>query len=215
MTAGEEKDIELFESDNEAFKRDRLNISAVKYFWQASPLAKSRIKTIPKFLRRVDIFEDLSEIELRIISKFLHPRAYTDNEPVIREGKNGFGFYLIYDGKAEIFTRQTVTKDGQSESFQQYVTELSTYEYFGELALLEKNDKRNATIIAKGTTSMLAMYKPDLDELISRYPVIGAKVLQSLSLIIARRLVRVAEELKNFKKKVVDLECCLESENRN
>ena len=53
---------------------------------------------------------------------------------------------------------------------------------------------------------MLAIYKPDLEEMIDRYPVVGAKFLQSISLIVAMRFNRVTNELKIVKEKMMDLE---------
>ena len=79
------------------------------------------------------------------------------------------------------------------------------------MALLEQQNKRNASAISKGNTSLLAIYKPDLEEMIERYPVVSAKFLQSVSLIMAMRFNRVTEELKVIKEMVMDLERKLDS----
>lgn len=193
------------------FKASRLDIPPIKYFWQASPLTSNRHKSIPKFLRSIKVFEHFGDYEMKIFSNFLHERLFSSEEAIIREGESGFGFYLIYSGNVEIYTKRTRVVEGNLESYQQIITRLSKYESFGELALLEQQSKRNATAISKGSTKLLAIYKPDIAELIERYPVVGAKFLQAMSLIVAKRFNQVTEELRMLKDKCTELESQIDS----
>ena len=185
---------------------NRLNIPTVKYFWQVSPLNRSKDDNIPKFLRSIKIFDSFTDYELKKFSHFLHERKFLDNELIIEEGSTGFGFYIIYTGHVEIFTKRNRLVDGQSKLCQQMIADLAKYEYFGELALLEDQNKRNASAVSKGTATLLAIYKPDVEELIERYPVIGAKFLQGVSFIVSQRFNRIAQEVRNLKEKIVELE---------
>lgn len=194
------------DENSEELKADRLNIPTLKYFWQASPLATNRKKSIPKFLRSINVFQHFSDYELKLFSHFLHYRVFAGEEVIIEEGDTGFGFFLIFSGNIEIFSKRQRVVDGSIEQYNQLVTRLSKYEYFGELALLESQSVRNATAVSKGSANILAIYKPDLEELIDRHPVVGAKFLQSISLIVARRFNQVTEELKSLKDKCTELE---------
>ena len=107
--------------------------------------------------------------------------------------------------------RKSKVKDGVPETYQQLIASLTSSEYFGELALLEQQNKRNATAVAKGKTILLTIFKPDLEEMIDRHPVIGAKFLQAISLIVAKRFINVTDELRHIKEKCVLLEAKLES----
>ena len=190
---------------------ERLSIPTLKYFWQASPLVGSKKNNIPKFLRGLKVFQHFSDYELKVFSEFIHQRNYSTDEIILKEGETGFGFYLILSGQVEIFTQRNRIIDEVAEVYQQFITRLSKSDYFGELALLEQQNKRNASAISKGNTSLLAIYKPDLEEMIERYPVVSAKFLQSVSLIMAMRFNRVTEELKVIKEMVMDLERKLDS----
>lgn len=203
-----------FENNKEQFENDRLSIPTLKYFWQASPLTRNRSGNIPKFLRSIKEFEYLSDYELKQFSGFLHQRIYRDGEKIISEGQSGFGFYIIQEGTVEIFARSNKLVEGESTACERFVTNLSKYEFFGELALLETQNRRNATVKAKGRSILLAIYKPDFEELISRYPVIGAKFLQAISSIVAARFNNVAQEITILKDKIVDLEARLESNDK-
>jgi CRP-like cAMP-binding protein len=206
MTSHESKVAESVNKDIKKFKNDRLDIPSIKYFWQASPLATNKHKSIPKFLRSIKVFEHFSDYEMKLFSDFLHERIFGTEEVIIREGETGYGFYLVFSGKVEVYTKRERTVDGVQETYQQSIAKLSKYETFGELALIESQSKRNATVVSKGNSKLLAIYKPDIEELIDRHPVIGAKFLQAMSLIVAKRFNQVAEELRTIKEKCADLE---------
>lgn len=206
MSSHEESSHLEFKGDPKNFRDERLNIPTIKYFWQASPLSTNKKASIPKFLRAIKVFDNFSDYELKQFSGFLHKRAFEDEEVVIEEGDSGFGFYIIFNGAVEIFSKRSRMNENSHETYHQFITGLARYEYFGELALLEKQNKRNATVVSKGNLVVLAIYKPDIEELIERYPVIGAKFLQGISLIVAQRFNRVTDELKALKDKVLELE---------
>jgi len=200
MTKSDEQKIKEKDKSVEFFA-DRLSIPVLKYFWQASPLLGSKQNSTHRFLRKVEAFENLSDYEVYLFSKFLHFREFNSNEAIFREGDGGFGFYLILSGNVNIYTE---SQDGE-ETELNFVTELEKYSHFGELSLLEKQNCRNATAITKNQTTLLVIYKPDLEELIERYPVVGAKFLQALSWIVSRRLNKIAQEIRKLKLKIKEM----------
>lgn len=200
-----------FDSNSSGFKDERLNIPTIKYFWQASPLTSNKLNSIPKFLRSIKVFDNFSDYELKQFSHFLHQRSFASDEVIIEEGDSGFGFFIIFSGNVEIFTKRSRVVDGAAEVCQQLIARLTKHEYFGELALLEKQNKRNASAVSKGNSTLISIYKPDIEELIERYPVIGAKFLQGISLIVAQRFNSVTNELRALKEKIIDLEEKLEN----
>lgn len=190
-------------TDDENFKNDRLNIPVIKYFWQASPLAGSKRTSIHKFLRKISCFDHFSDFELYTFAKFLHLRNYAAQEIVFKEGDGGFAFYLILDGTIDIFTNSSSLA---AEGDLNLITQLSKFDYFGELSLLEQQNRRNATAITAKNSTLLTIYTADLEELIERSPVVGAKLLQGLSTIVSKRLNAIALELKLSKEKIKKLE---------
>lgn len=189
--------------DKESLNRDRIHTPVIKYFWQASPLAGSKNTSIHKFLRKVTCFDHFSDFEVYLFSKFLHLRNYAPQEIIFREGDGGFAFYLLLDGQVDIYSSSGKAKVEDELSL---VAQLNKFDYFGELALLEQQNKRNATAITNKNATLLTIYKPDLEEIIERYPVVGAKLIQGLSTIVAKRFNAIAVELKAVKEKLNKLE---------
>lgn len=187
---------------------EKLDISVIKYFWQASPLASSWKLNIPKFLRRLSVLKGFTDLELRTLSRYFHHRSFEDNEIVFRQGEFGIGFYFIFSGHINIIIRDddVFSKNDLKEKKQDITLTLDQGDHFGELALLQENNVRSATAVAKESCSLLGIFKPDLEELIDTHPVIATKLLHSVSIIIANRLYSVTKEVKALKFKIAQLE---------
>jgi CRP/FNR family cyclic AMP-dependent transcriptional regulator len=192
-----------------------LDFSVLKYFWQSNPLRKGNIGTIPRFLRDLEIFKRFSENELRILSKYIHVRSFQSQELIFNQGDAGVGFYLIFSGHVQIFYRDTLddisNKDLKELDLvkpyhERNIALLEKYDYFGELALLQDNGLRTACAVAKDSTVLLGFFKPDIESMIARHPIIAAKLLQSISIIVSNRFSSVTKEIKILKYKLKDYE---------
>lgn len=201
---------EKIRGNQKEIEDSKLDFSILRYFWQASPLSGTGEHLIPKFLKNLKIFKEFSNDELRILSKFLHLRSFSPKEIIFNQDEIGFGFYLVLSGNVEIFSRVDFKKENDdAQWFQNEVGEnfvllasLEKNEYFGELALLEENSLRSATAIAKNSTTLLGLFKPDINDIITQYPLVGAKILQAISVILANRLAAVNREVKTLKYKL-------------
>ena len=192
------------ENSDQMNSTSRLNTPITKYFWQASPLTGSRKKSIHRFFRNISVFDDFSDLELYTFSKFLHIREYSADEVVFTKDEGGFGFYIIFEGTIGISLceKHHISDPDYELSF---ITELERYNYFGELALLETQNRRNASAVSLTKATLLGIYKPDLSELIEEHPVVAAKFIKALSFIVAKRLQNMAGELKFVKDKLKEL----------
>lgn len=125
-------------------------------------------------------FEDLKRKELNKIFEVLHYRNYTSNEIIFKQGDPGIGLYIIVKGEVEIeyqnLSNHKVT-----------LAHLVQGDFFGELALID-GEKRSASAIAKTECSLAIIFKPDLEELITKYPKEGLSIMLGLSKIIVARL---------------------------
>lgn len=92
-----------------------------------------------KRLREVALFADLGKRDLEALSQLADEIDVDAGKVLAREGDIGHEFFVIEAGTAE------VTRNGQR------VTELNAGDFFGEIALIEK-ESRNATVTA--TTPM-------------------------------------------------------------
>lgn len=192
------------EQDTELKKVD---ISFLKYFWQANPISFSNEMSIPKFLRKLKVLKNFSDHDLRIFSKYLHVRKFQNGEKVFQQNQAGVGCYFIFSGNVDIFVDDVLNNslEGQAPGMQHIVT-LDRFDYFGELALLQENSMRTATAVAQNSCILLVILKPDVDEMISESPIVAARFLQSISLIVSNRLYTMTNTVKALKYRVAQLE---------
>jgi CRP-like cAMP-binding protein len=200
--------MDSYESNiNERMKKgeklpDRLDISLLKFFWQTSIVARNEEGHIPKFLKKIEVLKNFSENELRILSKFMHVRSFSPKEVIFSKSDLGVGFYFVFNGLVDIFKEEDT---GESRKLVPVIT-LEKLDYFGELALLQKRNTRNVFAISRDGCELIGIFKPDVDDLIQQQPVIAAKLLQSISLVVASRLYSITKEVERLKFRVKQLE---------
>jgi CRP/FNR family transcriptional regulator, cyclic AMP receptor protein len=117
-------------------------------------------------LKRVPLFSDLSQRQLRKLARGFREREVKAGTPVMREGeKSGISFFVIVDGKA------TVSSDGKQ------VAKLGPGDYFGELALISER-VRSATVTAEEPMRCLVMGFWDFRRYAKENPDVTWKLLQ-------------------------------------
>lgn len=161
----------------------------LEIFWRA--LAKndrdSRTKVVVDTLHENILFRGLSRSELRLVARVLHHRSYQKGELIFRKGERGFGLYIVIRGSVDI-----VAENQELGQFR--VTTLGPGNFFGELALVDENSLRSATAVATEGSELVGFFKPDLMDIIDRYPATGVKILYELNVVLGHRLVDLIEE---------------------
>ena len=137
-----------------------------------------------KALKKVPVFENLLEKELKNIAQLTHERGYQLNEYVFKKYAPAEGMYVILDGEIEI-------KDPKSGNI---FANLTSGDFFGELALLDE-EPRSASAICNKPTRLLGFFRTDLLTLIKRYPPLGNKILLNLSRVLGERLRNANENI--------------------
>jgi len=207
----------------------KVDLPLLKFIWQSNPLINSNRDTIPKFLKKLDILKNFSDYELKILTKFIHLRKFSKTEIIFKENDIGIGFYFIYSGLIDIsvaknstlkqvsqtdsnnsnientFLSETIELTDQ-ENEDDYVLTLEKYDYFGELAILQDSSTRSATAKAKDQCELLGIFKPDIEEMTLHYPLLAAKLIQTLAVVVANRLYSITKEVKRLKYKIHQLE---------
>jgi CRP-like cAMP-binding protein len=137
-------------------------------------------ESMAHMLHDIPLFGELSHKELRVLEKVVHVRRYEANEPVFVETEPGAGMYIIRSG------RVNVVLNYKSES-PIILAELQEGDFFGEMALLG-DTARSATAIAMAPSQLIGFFHPDLVEIISLHPQMGAKISLGLAMTLADRL---------------------------
>lgn len=202
MSNYEKKALEAYENDKEL--PDKVNISMLKYFWQAGPLSGGGVGTIPKYLRKIGMLKRFTDNELRLLSKYLHLRSFEKGEYIFKKDQRGFGLYFIFEGQIKIFGEINDKSDTPLDN--STLATLDKFDHFGELSLLEENSTRTASALSMGKSHLLGIFKPDLDQLLEVYPTVGAKLVRAVSEIVINRFTNMAMEYKRLKLRVYELE---------
>jgi CRP/FNR family transcriptional regulator, cyclic AMP receptor protein len=118
-------------------------------------------------LKKVPLFSNLSQRHLREISKHADQVQMETGKVLAEQGKTGWEFIFIVDGKARI------EKDGK------VIRQLSGGDFFGEIALID-GKLRTATVAAETDMTLLIVHKTSFDHLLNTIPGLQKKILISL-----------------------------------
>jgi CRP/FNR family cyclic AMP-dependent transcriptional regulator len=121
-----------------------------------------------ELIKRVPLFADLDNRELKQIATSMKERTFDAGDTVTEEGKGGIGFFVIGDGKAN------VSVGGQQ------VRTLGQGDYFGEIGLIADID-RTATITAESDLRCYGMTSWDFRPLVESNASIAWKMLQVMA----------------------------------
>lgn len=119
-------------------------------------------------LRRVPLFEDLTDDELGQVALLFKERTFPAGETVVKEGADGATFYVIESGEA------TVSVGGKE------LARLGGGDFFGEIALLDE-DVRSASIVADTELSCFGLTYWEFRPLVLENGAIGWKLAHSLA----------------------------------
>jgi CRP-like cAMP-binding protein len=123
-------------------------------------------------LREVHLLRGLTDSEIAGLAADLAERRVAAGETIVGEGTGGVAFFFILEGET------SVTVGGEE------VASLARGEYIGELALLDPDGPRTATVTAKTDVVLAAMSTWQFRPFVLAHPEIAWTLLQRL----ARRL---------------------------
>ncbi len=132
------------------------------------PLTESEKKAITKMLSEVPIFSHVKKKDLSDIVESASTRMFEPGETIVKEGDDGVCFYLIWDGNVQV--------RGKGKD----LAKLGRGEFFGEMALLNKQP-RTASVIAIDKTTCLLVTRWSFKSILSAHPKIALSVLEELS----------------------------------
>ena len=145
-------------------------------------------RDIVDVLKRIQIFDGLSNRELRNFARISYQRTYAENETIVIEGQDSAGMYVILDGTVKV-TRKV--EDGTTITLKT----LEDGTFFGDVGLLD-NAPRTATVTAIRSSRIIGFFRPELLTLIESDPKLASKVIFVLAKVLASRLRSTNQELQ-------------------
>jgi CRP-like cAMP-binding protein len=121
-----------------------------------------------ELLKRVPMFERLSEKELKTLAANFTERAFQPGQELTSEGKGAAGFFVIESGEAN------VAVDGVNRR------SLGTGDYFGEIALID-GGSRTATVTAQSEGRCYGLTSWQFRPLVEEHGEIAWTLLEALA----------------------------------
>lgn len=119
-------------------------------------------------LSRMWLFSECSKGELSRIGRVADEVTVAPASVLCEEGKPGFEFFFILDGRAAVRRR------GRK------VATLSAGQYFGELSLLDRRP-RSATVVSETTMSLLVLGQREFTSVMADMPKLAHKLLIAMA----------------------------------
>jgi CRP/FNR family transcriptional regulator, cyclic AMP receptor protein len=112
------------------------------------------LKDTVGFLQRVPLFQGLKPHQKELLARRFVERDFKKGDQIVTQGKGGEGFFIMVEGHADAFRSRNDGTEVQVNSF-------GPTDYFGELALLDEEGLRTASVTATEPTKCLALTRWD------------------------------------------------------
>ncbi len=152
--------IKEIDQSNKEYQEERNRI--------AERLSKEESKSMEKVSKRIQIFSELEEKELREMLEIARPRNFKQGDIVIKDGDKGDSIYFIISGNVNVLKNSKTGKDI-------VVDTLSDGDFFGEFGFFT-GGRRMATISASTDVELYEFTKEEMESISKKYENI-AKVL--------------------------------------
>ena len=125
------------------------------------------------FLRRVPLFEGLTDEDLEAIAKVTVSRSYDKDQIIILAEEEGDALFIIDSGQVKV---SIVSEDGREV----ILSLLGDGAVFGELSLLD-GKPRSANVVATENSALYMVRRADFLQLIYKVPKISIALLAELA----------------------------------
>ena len=125
-------------------------------------------------LEQIDLFTSLSSKELRDIEQIAQTRAVSRGDIIFTQGDRARDLFLVENGQVEILLKD------YKQDFKQ-VAVMRNGDFFGEMALFDKDSLRSATARALQNSSLIIIPGAGFERLLQEKPSISFKLLNALS----------------------------------
>ena len=114
-----------------------------------TPISGEILSKRTAFLRKVELFAELGETDLKILARDFHSRKYKRKEIIFHQGDDSRVLYVVMKGKVRIFS---ISPAGNETSIRIF----STHEMIGEFAAID-GEPRSTTAQAVEDCTLLEM----------------------------------------------------------
>ncbi len=139
----------------------------------SSKLGAAEGDVVERHLRQLNLFNGLSQTELRQVSQYVQPMRFRAGETICFAGQPAQFVYIIEAGEAR--------EIAQGPNGQTIVLDLlGSQQSFGEQAVVQ-NSVYPVTVQSVGEIEVWAIAKPDFDRLLATYPALALSVTRRMA----------------------------------
>ena len=148
---------------------------------------------ILRILAQNPMFSGLNTIELNVLSDMVHLRKYSIGEYIFKQGQPAIGMYIVSNGRVQLLNEE-IYIDPQTEEDAKDSSDISILQegdFIGELTLVNERAFRDFSAKAIEPTTLIALFRTELLEIIETRPVMATKILYNLSKLLAEQVERL------------------------
>jgi CRP/FNR family cyclic AMP-dependent transcriptional regulator len=123
-------------------------------------------------LKRVPLFNDLSEAELDRFAEVTREREYPRNSVILFEDDPGDALYIVSAGQVKVVL---IGEDGREV----ILSVLGDGDFFGEMSLID-DEPRSAHVIAMKDSHLIVLRRDDFQAQLQQHPSVALKLLRVL-----------------------------------
>ncbi len=141
-------------------------------------------------IQRSPLFENFNLAEIRLLSRFMTAYQAPEGIEVISEGESGDFMMLLLEGSIEVLRRDRWNA-------QRLIAVLQPGQTVGEMSMID-GEPRFATCVAADRCLVTVLTREALARIILEQPVLGAKILMELVLMLSQRLRHTSQRLVSY-----------------
>ena len=152
------------------------SLAHLEYLGDATQFSQQIHALIPK----CNLLENFSSAEVRLLAHFMDVYRAQPGTEIIREGEGGDFMLMLIEGEVEVHKR-----DRWNEP--QLIAVVESGKTLGEMSMID-GEPRFATCIAVAPSVVAVLDRENLARIIVEQPMLGAKILMELVLMLSQRL---------------------------
>jgi CRP-like cAMP-binding protein len=159
------------------------HLSHLEHLGDATKFSPQIHALIPK----CDLLENFSPAEVRLLAHFMDVYRARPAAEIIREGDGGDFMLMVVEGKVEVLKRDRWNTP-------QLLAVVEPGKTLGEMSMID-GEPRFATCVASEPALVAVLDRESLARIIVEQPLLGAKILMELVLMLSQRLRATSERL--------------------
>ena len=142
------------------------------------------------------LFENFNLAEIRLLSHFMQVYRSEIGTEIIREGESGDFMLLLIEGRVEVFKQDRWNSP-------RLIAVIDPGKTLGEMSMID-GEPRFATCVASERCLIAVLTRENLARIILEQPILGAKILMELVLMLSQRLRQTSAKLVSILDKEPD-----------